>query len=90
MDYAYRDILKEPLGPEEIEDLASLGEMEVRDLINRRSTVFKKMGVDPETMTSARAGELILENPRVMHRPLLTDGSSLVVGFKPEEMAKLL
>lgn len=90
MEYEYRHILKDPLTLEEMQDLASLGGMKVRDLVNRRSTVFKKMGVDPEAMTSEQAGELILENPQIMYRPLFTDGISLVVGFKPEEMERLL
>ncbi len=90
MEYDYRHILKEPLSLEEMEGLASLGSMEIRDLVNRRSTVFKKLGVDPEAMTSRQAGELILKNPRIMYRPLFTDGANLVVGFKPEEMEKII
>ncbi len=90
MEYEYRDILEEPLSLEEIENLASLAEMEIRDLVNVESTGFEEMDIDPKEMTSEKAGELILENPRIMHRPVLTDGTEIVVGFKPEEMAKII
>ena len=90
MEYEYRHILKEPLSLEELEGLASLGSMEIRDLVNRRSTVFKKMRVDPEAMTSEQAGELMLKDPRIMYRPLFTDGANLIVGFKPEEMETII
>lgn len=90
MEYEYRDILEEPLSLEEIDNLASLADMETRDLVNVKSPGFKKMDIDPEEVTSQRARELIRENPRVMYRPVLTDGTEIVVGFKPEEMAKII
>ncbi len=90
MEYKYRDILKEPLSLDELEDLASLGSMQIRDLVNRRSTAFKKMGVNSEEMTSRQAGDLILKNPRIMYRPLFTHGASFVMGFKPEEMEEII
>jgi len=90
VDYQYRNILKEPPNIEELEELASLGGMEVSELLNPKSKAFKNTGADLEKITSQEAGNIIFENSRAMHRPLFTDGKALVVGFKPEEMEKLL
>ncbi|MFO7942607.1 MAG: ArsC/Spx/MgsR family protein [Bacillota bacterium] len=90
MEYDYRDILKIPLNVEELGNLAALANLEIRDLVNQKRDGFREMDVDPETMTSELAGKLILENPRIMHRPLLTDGIDIVVGFEPEEMEKII
>jgi len=58
--------------------------------LNPKSKAFKDTGADPEKVTSSEAGRIIAENPRAMQRPLFTDGNSLVRGFEPEEMEKLL
>lgn len=90
MEYEYRDILKNPPALEELQVLAALGGMEVFDLLNIKSKAFKDLGIDLKNIASREAGELMVSNPRVMYRPLLTDGKKLVLGFKPEEMEKLL
>lgn len=59
-------------------------------LLNPGSKAFKEKGLDINKVNSKEAGELIFRNPRMMCRPLLTDGQNLVVGFKPDEMEKLL
>ncbi len=82
--------MKEPPDIEELKQLASLGRLELLDLLNPGSKAFKDKKLDYKKITSLEAGELITENPRIMYRPLLTDGEHLVVGFKPEEMEKLL
>jgi len=86
VEYQYRDILKAPPEQEELEQLAAMGNMELTELINTGSKAFKDTGADPQKITNREAGEIISKNPRAMHRPLLTDGKGLVVGFKPEEM----
>ncbi len=90
MEYEYRNILKEPPSFEELQKLASMGGMEVVHLLNPKSKGFKDKGLKLENISSTEAGEIISENPRIMCRPLLTDGEKLVVDFKPEEMEKLL
>ncbi len=59
-------------------------------MLNPKSKAFKNTGADLEKITPQEAGKIILENSRTMYRPLFTDGKTLVVGFKPEEMEKLL
>ena len=90
MEYQYCDILKEPPDLEELNKLAALANIDVKDLINPKSKVFKDTGASLENITSTEAAKIIIDNPRTMYRPLLTDGKALVVGFKPEEMESLL
>jgi len=73
-----------------LEQLASRGGMEILDLLNPKSKAFKDTKKDLAALTSPEAAELINGNPRMMYRPLLTDGEKLAVGFNPEEMEKLL
>lgn len=90
VEYEYRNILKEPPLLEELEKLAEQKGILVNDLLNPRSKALKDKDIDLEKTTALEASQYIMENPRVMYRPLLTNGESLVIGFKPEEIENLL
>ncbi len=86
----YRDIVKEPPTVEELFELARRGGTPVSGLVNPKSQGLKKLGVDFLSLSDQEAAELLSTNPKIMYRPLLTDGTTLTVGFKPELMEKLI
>ncbi len=90
MKVKYRDIVKEPPTVDELFDLAGRGGISVTGLINPRSQGLKKLKVSLGRLSEQEAAELLSRNPKVMFRPLLTDGKRLVVGFNPEQMEKLI
>ncbi len=77
-------MVKEPLSGEEIDGLAQLTGLSPRELINKRSQVFKKMGVKLDSVTEEEATRLMQENPRIISRPLLTNGQQALIWFKEE------
>ncbi len=59
-------------------------------LLNRAGTTFKKLpDQDKEGLTEKKAIALMLAQPSMIKRPVLEAGAKLLVGFKPEEYAKL-
>lgn len=82
--------MKEPPTLEELAALAAAGGIAVQALLNPRSKAVRESGADLEKITSPEAAALVRKNPRVLYRPLLTDGERLVRGFLPEEMEILL
>jgi arsenate reductase len=60
-------------------------------LLNRAGTTFKKLpDKDKANVTEARAIKLMLAQPSMIKRPVLElGGGKILVGFKPEEYAKL-
>ena len=90
MDYQYRNILKQPLDAKELNELASIGGLAVEEMLNPKSMGFKKLGLDVGNIGSEEAVSLINENPKIMHRPLFTDGRKLVVGFYPDQYAEMI
>ena len=59
-------------------------------LLNRAGTTFRKLpDKDKENVTEAKAIKLMLAQPSMIKRPVLEAGSKLLVGFKPDEYAKL-
>lgn len=64
--------------------------MGVKDLLNPKSTGFKKLGLELDRLNEKDAVELINGNPKIMRRPLLTDGESLAAGFSEESFSMLV
>ena len=89
-DFIYRDILKEPLTEEELIQLAQLKDIHPKELLNPRSTNFKKRKLKLEELTDKDAVNLLIQDPRMMYRPILSNGSKVVIGFREEEMEAIL
>ncbi|MGE0113684.1 MAG: ArsC family reductase [Steroidobacteraceae bacterium] len=54
-------------------------------LLNRAGTTFKKLpDSDKAHLTESKAIELMLAQPSLIKRPVLTAGNKLLIGFKPE------
>ena len=55
-------------------------------LLNKRSTTWKQLSdKDKETVDEAKAFALMLTNPTLIKRPVLTHKQKTYVGFKPAE-----
>ncbi len=90
MTFSYRHILKDPLGEEELFNLAAQAGIPVTELINKKSKALKKLDVDMSELSEEGAAKLLTQEPRIMHRPLFSAGDKLVVGFKAEQVEELL
>ena len=59
-------------------------------LLNRAGTTFMKLpDKDKDNVTEKKAIALMLAQPSMIKRPVLEAPGKLLVGFKPEEYAKL-
>jgi arsenate reductase len=55
-------------------------------LLNRAGTTFRKLpDKDKEGLAEKKALALMLAQPAMIKRPVLEDGKTLLVGFKPEQ-----
>lgn len=79
-----------PLSPEETEALAKLAGLEVRELVNTKSQVFKKMNVSLPELGDDDIIRLIQQNPRIIIRPLLTDGQRVLLRFNEQDYEKFV
>ncbi|NLO20472.1 MAG: hypothetical protein GX119_00525 [Syntrophomonadaceae bacterium] len=84
------DLLKSPPNLEELQYLAGLAGLEVKEMLNRKSQSLKKLQPDLSSLLPEEAAALIQEDPRILIRPLLTDGTILLSGFKEEKYQQLL
>jgi Spx/MgsR family transcriptional regulator len=86
--YAFHDYKTQGLDKAKLEGWAKNAGWET--LLNRAGTTFRKLpDKEKEGVTEAKAIKLMLAQPSMIKRPVLEAGSKLLVGFKPEDYAKL-
>lgn len=75
---AERDYFKEPLRPDELEELAGLASL--TELFAWRSPSLKQLGLAGQELADAELRRLILEEPRLLRRPITRLGDRLIIG----------
>ena len=73
-----RDFFKDRLTEEEIQALAA--DVGITQLFARRSPSLKQLGLADEELSEERMVELMLEEPRLVRRPLVLLDGRLLVG----------
>lgn len=75
---------------DELKQLAGIGGIDLKGLVNLRSQAFKKLRPPLPDLDEAGIAELIRQEPRLMVLPILVVGQKLATGFKEEEYQRLL
>ena len=76
-----RDYFKEPFTEAELRDLVSeVGEPGVSAVFAARSPSLKKMGLTAAELSDDRKISLMLEEPRLVRRPIVRLGDRLIIG----------
>ena len=78
MELEERDFFKEPFTHQEIQDLAS--DVGMAQIFARRSPSLKKMGLADQDLSDEQMVSLMLQEPRLVRRPLVRMGGRLLVG----------
>ncbi len=78
VELAERDIFKEPLTEAELVELTAM--RPIRDLFSFKSPSFRKLGLDPESLTDRQMMSLVMGDPRLIRRPLVVTGGRIIVG----------
>jgi len=80
--YDFRDYKKAPLTPEELAGWTAVTGWE--PLLNKAGSTFKKLpDADKVDIDEAKAISIMVANPSVIKRPVVTGAGDLLVGFKP-------
>jgi arsenate reductase-like glutaredoxin family protein len=83
-----RDFFQDRFSRTELEEL--LGGRPASEAFSFRSPSFKKLGKDLAQLSNADLIELMLQEPRLVQRPVLKIGSRVHFGAGPKSIAQLL
>ena len=66
---------------DELLQLLAISEEGVDSLLATRNQAFKQLDVDVEDLKLSELLKLMSENPKLLKRPILTDGKEVIVGY---------
>ncbi|MBN8250397.1 Spx/MgsR family RNA polymerase-binding regulatory protein [Priestia flexa] len=90
VNFNERHLFRETPTYEEMLELLSMTTEGIDEILAKRSQEYKNLDVDVESMTLSEVVHLLMEQPRLLRRPILTDGKKLVVGYNESALKNLV
>jgi arsenate reductase len=84
------EYLKTPPSAAELDRLLKLLEMEPDELMRKKEAIYKELGLGTKTLTRKQAIKTMVENPKLIERPIVVKGKKAVLGRPPEKVKALL
>jgi len=86
--YTERDFFKHPFSEKELR--AIIANKPLDEIFSFRSPSVKALGLSDKPLTTEEMLTHMLREPRLIRRPLLTAGQSVVVGYSENELSTVL
>ncbi|RBW70574.1 Spx/MgsR family RNA polymerase-binding regulatory protein [Bacillus taeanensis] len=84
-----RHLFRETPNIEELLNLIKLTTEGIDEILATRSQSYRELNIDIESLRVTELLKLMTEEPRLLKRPILTDGEKLIVGFDKGNLKKL-
>lgn len=89
IEFDERDFFADPFTVEELREI--IGTRPVSDIFSWRSPSYRKMGLNRDDLRDDRLLQLMVDEPRLIRRPLILTGEgNLIVGTDKRAMAALV
>ena len=82
IDFVERNIIKNPLTIDEIKSILRLTEEGTTEIISINSKTYQELNVNIESLPLNELYKLIMENPKMLRRPIIQDEKRIQVGFR--------
>ncbi|WHY03149.1 transcriptional regulator SpxA [Neobacillus sp. DY30] len=90
IDYIERNIIADPLTIDEIKSILRLTEEGTDEIISTNSKVYQELNVDIDSLPLNALYKLIIDNPKMLRRPIIIDEKRLQVGYNEDEISRFL
>lgn len=90
VSYEERHLFRNPPSSEELMEIMKKTTSGADEILSRRSQTFKNLDVDINDMTVSELLEMLSEDPRLLKRPILTDGENVIIGYNSSAMKNFL
>lgn len=90
IDYIERNIIAAPLTIDEIKSILRLTEEGTDEIISTNSKVYQELNVDIDSLPLHALYKLIIDNPKMLRRPIILDEKRLQVGYNEDEISRFL
>lgn len=86
INFEEKHLFRQPLTVDEIFFLLSFTTEGLDELLATRSQSYKDLNLNIDDLPLSQVVELIIDNPKLLKRPIISDGKHLVVGYQPEHL----
>ena len=83
------EYLKTPLTAQELKEIVEILDVPLSDLIRKGESVYKEKYKGKDLSDEEWIAALV-ENPKMIERPIAVEGNKAVLGRPPENVSKLL
>lgn len=90
VDYTSRDFFRERFTKDELTGILERAGMGPRDVLSKRSKVYKARGEEIDALDDGALLDLMLEEPTLLRRPLVLGESGAILGHNPAKLAELI
>jgi arsenate reductase len=80
IDFTIKEYLKEPLSEAEVLTLFTRLGDEVSQIIRTKEDIYKALGLKGKELSNRELAHLIIENPRLLERPILCGPTRACIG----------
>jgi arsenate reductase (glutaredoxin) len=84
------EYLKVPPSFEELEKILDMLHMEPRDLMRRKETEYRELGLDDPSLDRNALIQAMLDHPKLIERPIVINNGKAAIGRPPESVLDIL
>ncbi|WP_394186413.1 Spx/MgsR family RNA polymerase-binding regulatory protein [Metabacillus halosaccharovorans] len=90
VDFQERHLFRDPPTIDELKDLLRLTTEGIDEILATRSQTYKDLKIDVNELSLSELLKLINQDPKLLRRPIITDGQQLIVGYNLHELSKVV
>lgn len=84
------EYLKTPPSASELDRILRLLDLEPRALMRRNEAEYRDLGLDDQKLTRAQLIRAMVDNPRLIERPIVLANGKAAIGRPPANVLKIL
>jgi len=88
--YERREFFKQRFSRDELEDVLDRAGLAPRDVLSRRSRVYKERQLEDAQLTDDQLLDLMVEEPTLLRRPLVIRGERVIVGHNEPALREMI
>lgn len=89
-NFEVREYFKQKVTRQELDALLQQTGAELSDILSTRSTPYKERNLADKNLSDDDILEMMVEEPRLIKRPILVSGSNVVIGFNDGKIRDLI
>ena len=84
------EYLQNPPSQKELDNLLKLLGLEPHELMRKGEAVYKELGLGKKDLSRKEAIKVMVENPKLIERPIVVKDNRAILGRPPENVNELL